>query len=83
MRNAEASKMEFGGFRHGDIVWWKDEWASDERELATPFVCLEPADDGRCLITPLDRDFLGKGTMAGSQMVKLEWLRKDGGEVAA
>lgn len=77
MKDIDVSKMEFGGFKHGDIVWWREEWADSPEELATPFVCLEPASDGRCFITPLDKDAYGKGAIPGANMVKLEWLRKD------
>lgn len=62
-------------FKHGDIVVWKAEFAQSEDECTRPLVVLEPADDGRCYIRPLDWDRDTMGVAVPTQMVRMSQLK--------
>lgn len=43
-------------FNNGDKVRWREEYAKNEEERKQVYYCLEPADDGKCFIKPVDWD---------------------------
>lgn len=61
-------------FQNGDIVVWKAEFAQTAEERVCPLVVLEPADDGRCYVRPLNWDRDRQGVAAPTQMVRMDWL---------
>ena len=61
-------------FRHGAIVVWKAEFAQSEEECTRPLVVLEPADDGRCYVRPLDWDRDAQGVAIPTQMARMSQL---------
>lgn len=80
MRDMVMMAMECLALNDGDIVMWKPEYAQSDEESSQMFYVMEPRDDGKCYIKPVDWDE-AYGRHAPIQMVRQDWMEKVGCEV--